>query len=43
MIRLLIQVHIVPFLKKYKANPVTGETLEARNLTKLVIWNILAY
>ena len=31
------KVHIVPFIKKFKANPVTGETLEARNLTKLTV------
>ena len=28
--------HIVPFIKKYKSNPVTGKPLEARMLTKLI-------
>ena len=28
--------HIVPFIKKYKINPVTGKPLEARMLTKLI-------
>jgi len=28
-------VHIVPYLKKYKANPCTGETLDSKGLTKL--------
>ena len=29
-------MHIVPFIKKYKINPVTGKPLEARMLTKLI-------
>ena len=33
----VLQVHIVPFIKRFKANPVTGETLEARQLTKLTV------
>ena len=27
----------MPFIKRFKANPVTGETLEARQLTKLTV------
>ena len=30
-------VHILPYLKKYKANPVTGDKLEASKLTKLKV------
>lgn len=29
-------VHIVPYLKKFKSNPVTGQKLEASELTKLI-------
>ena len=32
---LVCAVHIVPYLKKYKANPCTGQPLEAKGLIKL--------
>ena len=31
----LLAVHIVPYLKKYKANPCTGQPLDAKGLIKL--------